>query len=213
MHSPVVASIGAVISQTLIKSTTTSRAPLLPIRVYRSLILSKRQMTVIMSTSFIRAVAGAQHFNIRHWFINIYQPTLSASSSPPHHLMPALLTSHLAQLAWKHVYSNQEEIHALIHLPTFQNKLQLWMYSRSLSPKSPPPTAGSYSGSTNRRWRPYAAPTGFSQALQAERRRASRLQGLIHPSPVPFRLQSLSLMKCVGAEATLHEPSATVCYR
>lgn len=37
--SPVVASVGAVISQTLIRSTTTHTAPLTPICVYRSLIL------------------------------------------------------------------------------------------------------------------------------------------------------------------------------
>lgn len=37
--SPVVASVGAVISQTPIRSTTTHTAPLTPICVYRSLIL------------------------------------------------------------------------------------------------------------------------------------------------------------------------------
>lgn len=43
MCSPLVPSVGKVISQTLITSTITSRAPLLPICVYRSLILGKRK--------------------------------------------------------------------------------------------------------------------------------------------------------------------------
>lgn len=55
MHSPVVASI-VVISQTLTTSTMTSRAPLLPICVYRSLILGKRKRTVAMGRSFIGAL-------------------------------------------------------------------------------------------------------------------------------------------------------------
>lgn len=41
--SPVVASVGAAISQTVIKSTTTHMAPLIPICVYRSLILGDRK--------------------------------------------------------------------------------------------------------------------------------------------------------------------------
>lgn len=41
--SPVVASAGAAISQTVIKSTMTHKAPLIPICVYRSLILGDRR--------------------------------------------------------------------------------------------------------------------------------------------------------------------------
>lgn len=41
--SPVVASVDAAISQTVIKSTTTHMAPLIPICVYRSLILGDRK--------------------------------------------------------------------------------------------------------------------------------------------------------------------------
>lgn len=60
MHSPVAASVGTVISQTLITSTITSRAPLLPICVYRSLILGQRKRSVTMSRLFITAVVSFQ---------------------------------------------------------------------------------------------------------------------------------------------------------
>lgn len=49
IHSPVVASVSTVISKTLTTSTMTSRAPLLPIGVYRSLILGKRKRRVTIS--------------------------------------------------------------------------------------------------------------------------------------------------------------------
>lgn len=55
-HSPVVASVSTVISQTLTTSTMTSRAPLLPIGVYRSLILGKRKRRVTLSVSHIGSI-------------------------------------------------------------------------------------------------------------------------------------------------------------
>lgn len=117
------------------------------------------------------------------------------------------------------------EIQALIHLPAFQNKLQLWMCSRSLSPKSSSPPVHLLPGLLQQKaltagaWTEGEDPLRPQQASISLFRLYSRVEvsdlgprWLIHPCTVPFAVHSLSLMKCGGAEATLHKPSGTVCY-
>lgn len=106
---PAVASVGTVISQKLTTSTMTSRTPLLPICVYRSLILGKTRKTVSMcGGKYVeRCSASVFQVNISGAFllpVYLHSPTKSLSVSfpplphpegffflPPAHPPPALL--------------------------------------------------------------------------------------------------------------------------
>lgn len=72
-------------------------------------------------------------------------------------------------------------------------------------------TAGAWTGGEDP-LRPQQASISLFRLYSRVEASEQAAQWLSHPSTVPFPLQSLSLMKCGGAEATLHKPSGTVCY-
>lgn len=72
-------------------------------------------------------------------------------------------------------------------------------------------TAGAWTGGEDP-LQPHQASISLFRLYSRVEASEQAAQWLSHPSTVPFPLQSLSLMKCGGAEVTLHKPSGTVCY-